>query len=565
MHPSRPKPLLFVISLLAVAFGLAPTANAVEVGTNSDATWGISTDDMDRSVALMDEAGVEWVRMAVSWKSVEPNEKGAYNIGYLDGIQRGVSRAHAAGMEVLMEFDTVPYWASADPDKRIDSSGTKRWNYYWRPREMSDYADAFGYVVRRFASQGVHVYEVWNEPNHAHFWPSGVNPNAYASMLKSTYPAIKQADPQATVLGGVVSQNDWRYLDAIYDAGAGDSFDAVATHSYPSASPTRCWDDASGHRDKNAWCSVAEMRRVMVAHGDSGKDVWIDEFGWSTCDNSASNCWGSGFTAAEQADYTYKALVELEKYPYVKAALQYNFRNTWFKYDDPNDWGANLGLIRTDFTKKPAFGAFKDYTTQAQTPVPPGGAAPTVELTSPVEGGIFGRGLAISAKAADDASVAKVEFLIDGKVVGTDGSAPYSFAYKAPKRLAYNAHTVSAKAYDEAGQRSTDEVSVTRVKSASLTLAIKQTSLAGSLLGLTDVLATGLVEGVSAGEVVLRLQRASADGWETKAKKRVPVSIAGTYAGTLRRTISNGSWRVRARYLGTSQFPASSARVQRLH
>jgi arabinogalactan endo-1,4-beta-galactosidase len=46
----------------------------------------------------------------------------------------------------------------------------------------------------------VRAVEIWNEPNHAWFWPSGPDPARYAEMLKAAYGAAKAADPASTVL-----------------------------------------------------------------------------------------------------------------------------------------------------------------------------------------------------------------------------------------------------------------------------------------------------------------------------------------------------------------------------
>lgn len=560
--------LAAMVAIMMVSTG--PSAEAAEPGVNGDLTWGISQGDVDRSLVLMQEAGVEWVRLNISWKSIEPNEKGSYSAGYLSNIDSVVDKVHAAGIKVLMPMaDSVPYWASADPDKRIDSAGVKRWNIRWRPDTFDDYADAFRFVANRYSAKGVGVFEVWNEPNHSYFWPSGPSASAYARMLKAAYPAIKQAAPSATVLAGAVSQNDWRFVDGIYAAGGAGFFDAVSTHSYPSKGPAACWEDGTGHLDKNALCSVKELRRVMVARGDSGKDIWIDELGWSTCDDSAPACWDSGFTEAQQADHTLQAFIELEKYPWVKAALQYSFRNTYFRGDDPTDWNANLGLLRSDFSKKPAFAAFRSYTerTPGDVGAPPGeDAAPIVRLTAPTAGLVFDRSLALAAEASDDKAVAKVEFRLDGKLIGTDTSAPYELSYRVPKRLSTGSHQVQVAAYDAIGQSATDQVSVTRALKARLRFGFTAETLRVSLLP-GELATVGRVRGVSSGKVATTLERyrRATDSWTQVAQSRVPVDARGQFAESLGGAVTvAGRWRVRARYLGTAQHPPSRTRIRRV-
>ncbi|MEU8207075.1 glycoside hydrolase family 6 protein [Streptosporangium sp. NPDC049046] len=74
---------------------------------------------------------------------------------------------------------------------------------------------------------------------------------------------------------------------------------------------------------------------------------------------------------------------------------------------------------------------------------------PTVSLTSPASGSTHQAGAAVplAATASDDGSISKVEFYVDGTLVNTDTTAPYSYSATG---LASGAHTASAKAYDNA-------------------------------------------------------------------------------------------------------------------
>jgi cellulose 1,4-beta-cellobiosidase len=75
---------------------------------------------------------------------------------------------------------------------------------------------------------------------------------------------------------------------------------------------------------------------------------------------------------------------------------------------------------------------------------------PTVSLTSPTSNQQFNQGSAvsISANASDNVGVARVEFRIDGTLVSSDTSSPYSFSTAS---LAVGSHTAQARAYDAAG------------------------------------------------------------------------------------------------------------------
>ncbi len=354
---SRAPARAALLALLVLGFACVPGARAADTGANAELSYGIPRADIDREIRLLEGAHVSWVRMNVGWDGVEPTSRGRHDERLLGDFDHAVSRLHRAGIGVVMPVaDGVPFWASGDPRKRT-VHGAHRWNVHYRPRRFADYARFFSWVVRRYSRLGVHVYEVWNEPNIARFWPSGPDPGAYTEMLRAAYPAIKRADSASTVVLGGLSQNDHEFLRGIYAHGGGRSFDAVGDHVYPDGDPARCQDEASGARSRDSLCGVEEMHHVMEAAGDGQKPVWITEFGWSTTTSA------QGVSEMQQASYLKTALDRFASYPWLKAALVYQLRNVPFLHDRPEDWEANLGLVRTNFSPKPAYRALADYAT----------------------------------------------------------------------------------------------------------------------------------------------------------------------------------------------------------
>ena len=75
--------------------------------------------------------------------------------------------------------------------------------------------------------------------------------------------------------------------------------------------------------------------------------------------------------------------------------------------------------------------------------------APTVSITSPT-GGSVSSTVQVTAAASDDTDVASVAFYIDGALVASDTSAPYSLAWNSADH-ANGAAQLGARAYDSAG------------------------------------------------------------------------------------------------------------------
>jgi poly(hydroxyalkanoate) depolymerase family esterase len=81
--------------------------------------------------------------------------------------------------------------------------------------------------------------------------------------------------------------------------------------------------------------------------------------------------------------------------------------------------------------------------------------APTVNVTAPTAGTTVSGTVTISASASDNVGVSRVEFFVDGALVGSDTSSPYSFAWNSAS-VANGSHALMAKAYDAAGNVGTD-------------------------------------------------------------------------------------------------------------
>jgi hypothetical protein len=358
-----------VIALLAVLMspGMWPGGRGAAraavpgkgVGVVTDLTWYMSRADMDRSISMMRDAGVQWVRASMNWATLEPETKGVLDAWWMPELDYAIQKAQAAGLKVLMPVsDGVPYWASADPAKYTDGTG-HHWNKQWKAANFQNYADFTRTIVNRYKTFGVHYYEVWNEPNFVRFWPSGPDPADYTALLRAAYPAIKQADPSATVVMGGTSGNDYTFLQGIYSAGGGAYFDVAAVHPYTrNVDPTQCWYEPGTTRyAKSAFCGIEEVRRTMLANGDS-RSLWLTEMGWSTASAATD-----GVSEAVQADYLTKAFAKVEAYPYVANSFWYSFRNNWWTNDAPADLEADYGLVRVDFSLKPAYAAFRAYAT----------------------------------------------------------------------------------------------------------------------------------------------------------------------------------------------------------
>jgi hypothetical protein len=212
------------------------------------------------------------------------------------------------------------------------------------PKDPDAFAAYASSLARRYPQ--IEAWEVWNEPNTSFFWRPAVDDEAYTTLLKKTYAAVKSANPKAKIiLGGLSPGNsDGRadgvaaadFLSLIYQNGGGVFFDAVGYHAY-------------GEGALEDWLADALLgiRYVMDSNGDMAKPVWITEIGCYT--------YGPGAVSEDwQAGYLLSARAFLAKVPYVERAYWYTLRDANYSRDPEK----NYGLFRADGTPKSAVKSF---------------------------------------------------------------------------------------------------------------------------------------------------------------------------------------------------------------
>ena len=226
------------------------------------------------------------------------------------------------------------------------------------PANLGDYAVFAGRVARHFG-KSVAAYEIWNEPNIAGFWAPAPDPARYTQMLKLAYAQIKRAAPRATVVSGGLSPagaygsvslraiNPLNFLEQMYLNGARGNMDAVGWHPY-----NYPW--GLGYYSWSAWSQMAltapSARSIMIVNGDRRKKIWATEWGAPTGTSSKS------VTDAKQAKLITNGFRRLKSSPWAGPAFLYSYRD---KGTNPSDSEQNFGIVRYDWSRKPAYSAYR--------------------------------------------------------------------------------------------------------------------------------------------------------------------------------------------------------------
>lgn len=337
--------LLTLVLIGCIPLSCQAPGPPVEIGMTVHSR-GADAAAIKRQFDLMAAMNVAWVRVDFDW-SVAESERGQFNWDYPDAI---VAEAAEHGMKVLGVLSSTPEWT------RPSTQGRSPEARHSRPEQLSEWASFARVVTDRYASRGVHTWEIWNEPNTSKFWPPRFDVNEYGTLFWVAAEAIREVDQQATILIGGLAPKfhvpdaeipPADYLEQLYQNGAVQLADGIAVHPYtfpvpPMGTPQRA---SGGFKDLPA------LRDVMERHGDGGKKIWITEFGAPT---------GTGPYAVSdnaQATALLQARRQVQQWDWAGPLIYYELTDGG---TDTADVEQNFGVLRHDLSPKPAADALMD-------------------------------------------------------------------------------------------------------------------------------------------------------------------------------------------------------------
>ncbi|HVO33825.1 MAG TPA: beta-galactosidase [Elusimicrobiota bacterium] len=300
---------------------------------------------IERAAELMRGAGVGWVRMDFLWVDIEPRP-GRFEFERYDRI---VATLQARGLSVLGILEYNPAWRSVP------------WNTAPEPEAYVRYARA---VVRHFKDR-VKYWEIWNEPDQAVYWLPQDDMAGYSRLLQRVYPEIKAEDPTCKVLVGGLSDGIPFKLRSVYKKAGAGSFDIVNIHPFS--------DPLAAQPIRELHSTYAAVKKVMDEFGDGDKPLWFTEIGCpGVTEKIRENGWWRGTSPdeAEQAAWVNTVYREALRWPGVEKIFWAFFRDTNHHWNNGVDY---FGLVRNDFSTKPAYDAYRALATVAPItePAPP--------------------------------------------------------------------------------------------------------------------------------------------------------------------------------------------------
>jgi hypothetical protein len=316
--------------------------------------------------ALMEEAGVDSVRLPMNWAEIEPYAY--YRRGprweWLDE-QVGLAAEH--GIRAFMFVWGTPKWVSPRLGGEPVTNARQR-------REWLRFLHA---AVFRYGPRGsfwrehrdlprlpVDQWEIWNEENIVTF-SKEPDPERFGRLVEMSGRLLHRAEPGSTViLGGLFGRplqippnvpSDG-FLASVYAIpGIKRYFDGVALHPYVA--------DAGSME-----AEIERLRSVMTLNGDAATPLYVTEMGWGSA--SFESRWERGPEGqARELDRAFAMLTGNR--------LRWNIGGVWwFSWTDQSgscQFCDSAGLLTADREAKPAWYRFNAWT---------GGDAATVPRAS---------------------------------------------------------------------------------------------------------------------------------------------------------------------------------------
>lgn len=232
----------------------------------------------ERTVKMMSEAGLGWMKQQFPWSEIEPKQgrfwDDKYNQNSWEKYDRIVALAEQNGLRVIARIDNTPEWARG-PNTSPQTP----------PNDFDRFAEFVATFVEHYKGR-VQYLQIWNEPNLKVEWGGELDATAYATMLRKVYTRAKQVDPNIIILSAPLAQtlergdrglNELLFMQQLYDAGFADYCDIVMANGYGFDQPPA----AEPAPDKLNLRRVELLREVMERNGDDAKPIWLNEYAWN--------------------------------------------------------------------------------------------------------------------------------------------------------------------------------------------------------------------------------------------------------------------------------------------
>lgn len=275
--------------------------------------------------AFIRSSGFQTVRMDLHWHDTE-TRPGHYDWTPYDRLVAAL-RQHAIRPLLILNYGHPAYDGGLAPSSPAARAAFARW------------AAA---AVTRYKGQGI-LWEIYNEPNLAHFWKPSPDPSAYVALASETAAAIRAAAPGETIIGPASSGVDLEFLEACFRLGLLDSLDAVTVHPYR-------------HHEPESVLADYRRLRALIARYAKGREIPVlcGEWGYSAA-------WSDYGELKQALMLTRLFLVNTEAG--IPLTVLYDWRNDGPSSSEPEH---NFGILAHDGSPKAAWRAISTLASELE-------------------------------------------------------------------------------------------------------------------------------------------------------------------------------------------------------
>ena len=326
---------------LATLLGMAVAAPPVAGPAIPDG-FGVSVHGVTdpKEWQSMADAGFRIVRLDLTWEQVE-TAPGRYDWSYFDGVMAAL-RQHGLRPLLILDYGN-PLYSKRVAIQGADSKTKPRAAAPTSDREIDAFVSFAVEAVRRYRADNP-IWEIWNEPEHAHMWPPKSDAMQFLRLATRTCEAMRRVEPTLTIYapGAAKVPTDAEptpaFLRTLFASALPACLSGFSAHPY---AWVNALDDSA-----NTWRRL----RGMLA----GAPKVREGFEFASTESGVSTFKGQ-VSDATQAAYLVRMML-LNAESKVRVSIWYDWRDDGDDGDNPEH---RFGVLRRDLSRKPAWQAMQ--------------------------------------------------------------------------------------------------------------------------------------------------------------------------------------------------------------
>ena len=293
-----------------------------------------------KDLDLIAAAGFKFIRMDFGWESIEKT-KGSYDWAGYDELLGNLEKRGLKAVFIL-DYSNPLYEEMVSSVNPLNQQPHRTLASPQHPESIAAYARWAAAATKHFHGRPI-IWEIWNEPN-IQFWNPKPDVHQYTDVALAACRAIRQTEPDATLVGPASSEFPWEFLTTFLQSGVLEYLDAVSVHPYRQYS--RPPETASADYDK--------LRQLIDRFSPTSKKGQIPilsgEWGYASHTKGVSLDTQAAFAARQQLANLLHG---------VPLSIWYDWKNDGTNPEERED---NFGTVLPDLEPKPAYHAIQTLT-----------------------------------------------------------------------------------------------------------------------------------------------------------------------------------------------------------